>query len=210
MADQNDLLESAISLGGDKEATRSFYGEWADKYEKDMLEGTGYVAPRLVAEKLTELVSGTAEILDAGCGSGLAGQALRDLGKDLLIDGIDLTPEMLTVAHAKKGVYRDLVEADMTASLDMFETDMYDGVISAGVFTNGHVGPSGLDELIRITKPGAPIVITVRDSAWEADGFKDYFEKLKADGKVTIHSIEHRPYHVHEGVECELCTVIKV
>ena len=61
-----------------------------------------------------------------------------------------------------------------------------------------------VDELLRIAKPGAPIVLTVRDSAWEADGFKAKVEQLEQDGKTRTLEITHCPYHTKEDVYCEL------
>ncbi len=84
-----------------------------------------------------------------------------------------------------RGTYRNLSQADMMGSLSGIDDNIYDGIVSAGVFTNGHVGPEGIDELLRIAKPGAPIVLTVRDSAWEADGFKATVEQLEQDGKTS-------------------------
>lgn len=206
MAKDNPLLKRAISLGGDKTATRLFYSEWAAGYDMDLLTAMGYVAPAITADALAARVGDTATVLDAGCGTGLVGIELYRRKNELIIDGIDLTPGMLDEAR-KKGVYRDLLEADMTAELKRFDDDSYDGVVSAGVFTNGHVGPEGLDELIRIAKPGAPIVLTVRDSAWETDGFKDRIADLEAAGTIKVLEITYSPYHTNEDVFCQLCVL---
>ena len=44
----------------------------------------------------------------------------------------------------------------------------------------------------------------MRDSAWEADGFKAKVEKLEKDGKTRTLEITHSPYHTKEDVYCEL------
>jgi SAM-dependent methyltransferase len=49
---------------------------------------------------------------DLGCGTGRTGAWLARHGVDA-IDGVDVTPEMLTVA-GERGVYRRLVEADVS------------------------------------------------------------------------------------------------
>ncbi|EKV27387.1 hypothetical protein C882_1889 [Caenispirillum salinarum AK4] len=69
-------------------------------------------------------------VLDAGCGTGLVGVELATRGFPV-VDGLDISPEMLGEARAK-GVYRDLVEADMTKPLTALATDAYAGVISVG------------------------------------------------------------------------------
>ncbi|GAA0780069.1 class I SAM-dependent methyltransferase [Roseibium denhamense] len=203
MADENPLLQRAVSLNGDPFAIREFYAGWAKTYDTDLLLSIGYVAPMIAADALVKNVGKEALVLDAGCGTGLVGIELIKRNYDLTIDGIDLTPEMLEHSR-KKGAYRKLNEADLTGPLFEIADDTYEGVVSAGVFTNGHVGPDGIDELLRILKPGAPLVLTVRDSAWEADGFKDKVEKLEADGTAKLLEVTHSPYHTKEDIFCQL------
>ncbi|KZM49962.1 class I SAM-dependent methyltransferase [Labrenzia sp. OB1] len=203
MSAENPLLQQSVTLGGDPDTIRDFYKNWSDSYDSDLLLDIGYVAPQITAEALCRRVSDTALVLDAGCGTGLVGIELIKRKPNLSIDGIDLTPEMLE-ASRRKEVYRKLSEADMSGRLQDIDDDTYDGVVSAGVFTNGHVGPDGIDELIRITKPGAPVVLTVRDSAWEADGFKDKVGQLEAGGRTKSVEITHSPYHTKEDIFCQL------
>jgi ubiquinone/menaquinone biosynthesis C-methylase UbiE len=203
VSSENPLLLRAISLGGDKTKITEFYDDWADTYDTDMIETIGYVGHVITAEALAALVSDGAEILDAGCGTGLVAVELKKRKAGLQIDGIDLTQGMLDEA-AKTNTYRKLIVGDLMGKLDLAD-DCYDGIVSAGTFTNGHVGPSGLDELIRIAKPGAPIVLTVRDTAWEADGFNTYISDLEAKGLIRIREIRHSPYHGNEGIFCQLC-----
>ena len=54
---------------------------------------------------------------------------------------------------------------------------------STGVFTEGHAPASGLDELVRITRPGGHAIFTVRDSVLEQGGFRDVFEWLERAGR---------------------------
>ncbi|PVB60663.1 class I SAM-dependent methyltransferase [Labrenzia sp. 011] len=203
MSAENPLLKQAVSLGGDPDAIRDFYKSWSKSYDSDLLLDIGYVAPQITADALCRRVSDTALILDAGCGTGLVGLELAKRKSGLTIDGIDLTPEMLE-ASRHKGVYRKLTEADMTGQLRNIDDNSYDGVVCAGVFTNGHVGPEGIDELVRVARHGAPLVLTVRDSAWEADGFKARVGQLETDGRTKTLEIVHSPYHTKEDVFCQL------
>ncbi len=203
MTEENPLLKQAVSLDGSAKSIRNFYANWSENYDADLLNDIGYVGPEIAAAALAQRVSGHAVILDAGCGTGLVGLELARRDGDLVIDGIDLTPEMLEQSR-QKGPYRTLSEADMTGPLPDIQDDTYDGVVCAGVFTNGHVGPEGIDPLIHIAKPGAPIVLTVRDSAWEADGFRDRIADLASSGKVRVLEITHSPYHTREKIFCQL------
>ena len=99
------------------------------------------------------------------------------------IDGVDISREMLGQA-GEKGVYRNLIEADLTKRLPM-EDAVYDAVISAGTFTEGHVGPEALPELVRVAAPGARFVLGVNHKVFEELDFAGAFDALAADGRIT-------------------------
>lgn len=202
MSENNPLLRRVYALDGDKEETRRVYAEWAEQYDRDTLDGMGYVAPGLVAKELAGLVAKDAKVLDAGCGTGLAGVELKKLGFTN-IDGIDLSREMLDVAR-EKGAYDTLAEADMTVPLEIAD-DSYDAAISVGVFTSGHVKPKALDELARVTRTGGLLVVTVHEKVWEADSYPDYLEDMEKRGLVNIQAAKEAPYHRNEGYHCQIC-----
>ena len=77
-------------------------------------------------------------------------QALHDLGLQP-VHALDLSEEMLEVARQKQ-VYERLLIGDLTQPLDIADAQ-YDGIVSAGTFTTGHVGPDALDELLELTRP---------------------------------------------------------
>jgi len=122
---------------------------------------------------------GDEPVLDVGAGTGLIGQAMA--GGE--IDALDLSPEMLAVAR-RKGVYRDLIAADLTGPLALPD-GAYGGVVSAGTFTHGHVGPACLPELLRITRPGALFVCTVVPEVYDSAGFGSSLALLVAQGRIT-------------------------
>ncbi len=164
------------------------YGEWADTYDSDFVESEGYVVYLRVAELLVRqrsLINGA--VLDVGCGTGIVGVSLREGGIEV-VDGIDISPQMLAEAGKKKTkddfpVYRRLVAADLTKRLDIPD-GQYAGLISAGTFTHGHLGPDSLDELWRVAAPGALCAIGIRSTHYES---MDFGEKLSVDvAKGTI------------------------
>jgi hypothetical protein len=95
---------------------------------------------------------------------------------------------MLDKAGAK-GVYTALHRLAMGDVLP-FADGAYAGIVSAGVFTSGHVGVEGLDELIRICRAGGVIVLTVKNTLWDA-GFAERIVALEARG--TISRLEETP-----------------
>jgi predicted TPR repeat methyltransferase len=124
---------------------------------------------------LRRRASGQGTVLDVGAGTGLVAQRLVEHGI-APIDGTDISPEMLEVARGK-ALYRDLFVSDITAPLDI-PTGRYQGIISAGTFTLGHVGPDALDGLIRIAAPGAQFAITINGEHFDSAGFALKFEAL--------------------------------
>ena len=120
-------------------------------------------------------------MLDAGAGTGLIGEWLRIAGY-APVEGVDLSPGMLAVAARARGSTTGCAQADLTARLP-FEDGRFAGAVCAGVFTTGHVGAEGLDELLRVLRPGGVLVLTVKDKTWE-DGFAARVAALAADGAV--------------------------
>lgn len=197
---RNPILNRIYNLQGGPEECRDAYKDWANSYDEDTVEGMGYVAPRVTADKIASLLKPGAVILDAGCGTGLAGEALAERGFKT-IDGMDISPDMLEVARAKRA-YRTLQTEDMTGPLS-YESNAYDAVVCVGTFTHAHVGPKGFDELVRITRRGGPIVATVHEEVW-GDGYEAHFARLEAAGTARLAGIEDAPYHLNT---CKLVTL---
>lgn len=179
------------------------YDDWAQTYDRDVIEGEEYKAPPLVAETILQnlgssTIDPSVQILDVGCGTGLVGISLAKLGAQQ-VDGIDLSPGMLAIAR-KAGVYRKLEPADITKPI-AFADETYDVVSCVGTFTAGHVGPSALNELVRVAKRKGLIVATVLDEIYEKLGYKAEVEKLAADGKVEVIGTETMLYRTkHKAV----------
>ena len=193
-----ELLRRAYSLDNVDDG-QQLYREWAETYDRTMIEGLGYVSPRLVAESLVDLRDGSGgSVLDIGCGTGLLGSELFARGVDL-IDGVDLSPSMLEVA-GRRGAYRSLFEADLTDVLP-FADATYGAAVCAGTFTSGHVDASCLDEIVRVLAPGAVLVCTVHHAVWHALGFAEGFARLERSGRLR--EIERREVGFYENTTAD-------
>lgn len=183
MSDYN--LDRAYVLNTADEA-RALYQDWAQTYDSSFGAAKGYIAPREIAGVLIGAAPDAGPILDIGAGTGLVAEHLGSR----VVDGIDITPEMLTVARGKN-LYRDLIEGDLTKPLDMAD-ETYGAVISCGTFTHGHVGPECLPELLRVTKPGAVFCCGTLPAVYDAAGFGSTLALLVAHHRispVTFHDI---------------------
>jgi len=159
------------------------YDQWASDYDKDLAEEFAWNAPRNAATVFAKHVPSDAKILDAGAGTGLAGECLSEMGyRDLA--AMDLSLGMLEEARRKK-IYNGFHQMVLGEQLG-FETDAFGAVISVGVFTLGHAPTHSFDELVRITKPGGFIVFSLRTDVYQDNGFKEYQSGLEVAGKWKL------------------------
>jgi ubiquinone/menaquinone biosynthesis C-methylase UbiE len=179
----------AVYEAKDAKSLALAYDQWATTYESEMAQ-SGYRHPSIcVALLARHLVKGAAPLLDAGAGTGLLGEWLGIMGY-LNVEALDLSEGMLAVARAK-GSYTKLHRLALGSELP-FADGHFAGVISSGVFTTGHVGPEGLDELVRITARGGVIVLTVKRSLW-TESFRAHVDAMVLAGKVSIAEVT-KPY----------------
>ena len=193
------LLDRAHSLENEEE-TKRLYRDWAQTYDKTMVEGLGYLSPLKAAKLLAiNVPNKDAQILDVGTGTGLVGKELAKLGY-ANIDGIDYSAPMLEVAR-ETGIYGKLLEADLNEPLSI-KSNSYDALICIGTFTHGHVGADCLDELFRIIKPGGRFITAIRKNYWEPAGFAAKTSHLTKSGIVkTILREEDSNYADSEEAE---------
>ena len=187
----SEFVAEAYAIQGHEDMV-DFYRRWAERYDEEMLS-KGYCSPRAIAELAHQyLVNADAEVLDAGCGTGLTSVVLADHGYGRL-DGVDLSESMLGVAGAR-GIYRSLFTADLTQTLPV-ESESYDAVISSGTFTHGHVGPEALTELVRVLRAGGVLACTVHRDLWSSLGFDVAFEDLVNAGHLESLHQALGPYY---------------
>lgn len=185
-----ELLAAAYALDS-PEANRALYKEWAATYDSGFIVESGYLYHEQVARVFVEHALPHLEpddpIVDVGCGTGLAGWALRRLCANP-IDGLDISPEMLGQAAQKQHdgvpVYRSLVEVDLTQPLSLPDGS-YAGAVSVGTFTHGHVGPDALERVLRLLRPGGRAAIGVNAAHFASSGFAAVLDRLSADGSLA-------------------------
>jgi predicted TPR repeat methyltransferase len=167
----------------------NLYDKWAETYDAEMAI-TGYRHPSICLALLARhLPKGKKPLLDAGAGTGLIGEWLGIMGYPQ-VEALDISEGMLAVA-AKKRVYTRLHKLALGGPLP-FADGEFAGIISAGVFTSGHVGVESLAELIRICRKGGVIVLTVKNTLWN-EGFAAHIASLEKSKRLVI-AEETEPY----------------
>lgn len=178
-ADEKTRALHKVYASGSADETTAIYDDWAEEYETHMA-GAGYAHPAMVAAMLARhQPPGDAPLLDAGAGTGIMGGLLTALGYSR-IDGFDASAGMLARA-VEKEVYRELRPGLLGAPLD-YEDDAFAAAIAAGVFTQGHAPLDGLDELVRLTRPGGHIVFSIARS-YLGETFEAKAGTLEAAGR---------------------------
>jgi Predicted methyltransferase (contains TPR repeat) len=81
-----------------KEFVAELFDSFAETFDEKLVKGLGYKVPQLIGEAAKELGRDRyGAVLDAGCGTGLAGRFLRPLVGDVMV-GVDASSKMLSVA----------------------------------------------------------------------------------------------------------------
>ena len=181
MAKHEGALGAVYDAKGADEVA-ALYDGWADTYDAEMAKA-GYRHPTIGLALLSRhLPRGPAPILDAGAGTGLIGEWLSIMGYPK-VEALDISAGMLEIAR-KKNVYSAFHQLALGGTLP-FVDGAYAGIISVGVFTTGHVGAEGLDELVRICRRDGVIVLTVKNTLWE-NGFEKRVADFVSAGKLII------------------------
>jgi predicted TPR repeat methyltransferase len=93
----------------------NYFDQFAPQFDSKLLETLQYNAPRQMAKLVAGHRTGFKQMLDLGCGTGLAAEELLALGPTLI--GVDLSSGMLAEA-AKRGGYTELTKSEAVAYLE--------------------------------------------------------------------------------------------
>jgi predicted TPR repeat methyltransferase len=154
------------ALGGAEapaRASNAYVASTFDRFAGDFdatLARLDYRAPQLVMGAAALLLGeprGDLDVLDAGCGTGLAGPMIRPWARRL--EGVDLSGEMLLRAH-RRGGYDALHHAELVEFLGR-EPAAWDLIVSADTLI--YFGP--LEDVFaaaaRALRPGGALVFTL-------------------------------------------------
>jgi predicted TPR repeat methyltransferase len=96
---------------------KALFDRYADRFDEDLTIRLKYQAPqvlRALVDQLPGMVPVALDVLDVGCGTGLAGVAFRSLARRL--HGSDLAPRMVEKAR-RRGVYDHVEVAELVEGI---------------------------------------------------------------------------------------------
>jgi predicted TPR repeat methyltransferase len=107
---------------------RHLFDQFSADYDERMIGQLGYAAPQILRALFDLVMPGRSHlaILDLGCGTGLSGIVFKDVA--VRLDGIDLSPQMVEKARARR-LYDRLVTGDIETALE--GTESYDLLLAA-------------------------------------------------------------------------------
>jgi len=148
------------------EYVQSHFDAFADAFDF-ALSRLNYRGPELIAMALRSAaaqghatrVPPFSAILDAGCGTGLCGPLVRELGGRLV--GVDLSPNMLHYARLRR-CYDELVTAELGAFMRS-RPQAFDAIVCADTFIYFGELAEPLAAARETMRPGGPLVFTVEE-----------------------------------------------
>lgn len=156
------------------------YDDWAASYDSDLIDDMDYVAYKDAGDIFFDVVPDKAvRILDVACGTGLAGQYMREHDYHN-IDGADFSENMLAIAW-ERNIYQSVWQHDFTKRKEL--SQLYDALICVGMFSFAGPKISDMHNVVNCVKPGGDCVITVNGAAWE---------QLRLEGEVYREAERHR------------------
>ena len=162
----------------------------------------GYVGPETAAAILKNFVPRDSRILDAACGSGLTGTALKNLGYET-IEGIDISAGLLELAQ-QTGAYGRVQQVDMQRFPLPFDDGEFDAVNFIGALTYFETDEI-LRELCRIVRGGGHVVFSQRDDVMREENYGEKLQHLESDGlwrrMFGTEPMPYLPHHPEYGTE---------
>ena len=156
----------------------TLYDDWASSYDDEVKEN-GYVSPMRTAMALKGFVAKDAKILDFGCGTGLAGKALRACGFENIY-GSELNPNMLALAK-QSNIYKNTIQTTLeTPFPDPVGT--YDAITAVGVISSGAGPATLLHTAIERLNSGGLIAFSYNDAALNDESYPRAIEDAIENG----------------------------
>ena len=190
-----------------KDKVLKYYDDWTKnaQFNQDMIDWE-YTAPVNTVQLLDKYIHDkNIKILDAGCGSGLAGIELKKRGFTSIY-GVDFSKSMLNLIP--NNIYQTVELIDLNEPLKYNDNNL-DVIICVGTLTYGHVKAHALDEFIRVTNKNGYICFTINEGIYTEYKFDKKINELSKNKSWQVLKLYKSSYIVNKNVEAWLCLAKK-
>jgi len=190
-----------------KDKVLKYYDDWTKnaQFNQDMIDWD-YTAPVNTVQLIDKYIHDkNIKILDAGCGSGLAGIELKKRGFTNIY-GVDFSQSMLNLIP--NNIYQTVELIDLNEPLKYDDND-FGAIICVGTFTYGHVKAHALDEFIRVTNKNGYICFTINEGIYTEYKFDKKINELSQNKSWEVLNLSKSSYIVNKDVEAWLCLAKK-
>ena len=173
-----------------QEDINNLYDDWAETYDIEVKEN-GYVSPTRTALALKSVLPLEALIYDVGCGTGLSGVALKEIGFSNT-HGSEINPNMLKKAQ-QTGAYQSLRLGDITNPFPD-RVGLYDAIVAVGVIGAGAAPARLMREALNALLPGGLLAFSLNDAAMAQQSCQDELKFILNSGSAIELFSEYGPH----------------
>jgi predicted TPR repeat methyltransferase len=173
-----------------QEDINNLYDDWAETYDVEVKEN-GYVSPARLASALKSFLAFDALIYDVGCGTGLSGVALKEMGF-LNIHGSEINPNMLKKAQLTDA-YQSLKIGDISNPFPD-KVGAYDAIVAVGVIGAGAAPARLMREALNALLPGGLLAFSLNDAAMGQQSCQDELKFILNSGSAIELFSEYGPH----------------
>jgi predicted TPR repeat methyltransferase/Flp pilus assembly protein TadD len=177
-----DALEQAPLSRAPHDYIVQYFDRFAETFDTQLADVLGYRVPEDLTNLLAKTARTFADVLDLGCGTGLAGPLLRPFAGTLT--GADLSPRMLEKAAAR-GVYDRLIETGIESFLGL-RPAAFDLIFASDVLIYFGDLSEVMHRAAQALKPGGVFAFSI--------------ERAQAEGYALLRTgrFAHHPSYIEE------------
>lgn len=154
--------ETSSSYNVAQKKLHEIYEGVAPKYDEVVNKGN-YQIPKWIAPHIKRFQGKENRILDLACGNGYLSKFLYDQGVKGFFFGIDFSHQMLACA-AKLGIFKGLLQADLSKSIPIQEDRLFDLIMACGVMEFISSPVDVLKDVTRLLAPGGEAFISFEET----------------------------------------------